>query len=142
MRGRPHPASRRTAIPAVPAFSPAVFGPLACRSRRAGPHHGLRSYNQTLLLAFLAPFPQRPAMVGATGVLMSKILLVAVIVVAVLLLMRGLRRRDPPADASPAAEAMVRCAHCDLHLPRAESITAGGRHFCCEQHRRDAGYRD
>lgn len=71
---------------------------------------------------------------------MSKILLIAVIVVAVLLLMRGLRRRDPPAEASPVAEAMVRCAHCGLHLPRAEGIVSGEQYFCCEQHRRDAGH--
>ncbi len=73
---------------------------------------------------------------------MSKILLIVVIVVAVLLLMRGLRRRDRPPDtgAASAAEATVRCDHCGLHLPRTESIIAGERHFCCEQHRRDAGH--
>lgn len=73
---------------------------------------------------------------------MSKILLVVVVVAAVLLLMRGLRRRDQPPGAVPAPEDTVRCAHCGLHLPRVESVSSGGRHFCSEQHRRDAGQPD
>lgn len=37
---------------------------------------------------------------------------------------------------APAAEDMVRCAHCGVHLPRSESVTAGGELFCSEEHRR------
>ncbi|MFZ1910193.1 MAG: PP0621 family protein [Burkholderiales bacterium] len=31
---------------------------------------------------------------------------------------------------------LVRCAHCGLHLPRAEAHGAGGRLYCSEEHAR------
>lgn len=31
---------------------------------------------------------------------------------------------------------LVRCAHCGLHLPRAEAHGAGGRLYCTEEHAR------
>jgi uncharacterized protein len=37
---------------------------------------------------------------------------------------------------APAAEDMVRCAHCGVHLPRSESVAAGADLFCSEEHRR------
>lgn len=39
----------------------------------------------------------------------------------------------PP--AAPAAEPMVRCAQCGVHLPRSEAITTAGQLYCCEEHR-------
>lgn len=44
-------------------------------------------------------------------------------------------RASTPAAASPT---MVRCAHCGVHLPQAEAVTAGALHYCSPQHR-DAG---
>ena len=38
-------------------------------------------------------------------------------------------RHDAPGD-------LVRCAHCGLHLPRAEANAAGGRLYCSEEHAR------
>jgi uncharacterized protein len=35
-----------------------------------------------------------------------------------------------------AAEDMVRCARCGVHLPRSESKADNGQFFCCEEHRR------
>jgi len=37
-------------------------------------------------------------------------------------------------DAGPPAGELVSCAHCGVHLPRAEARTAGGRHYCSEEH--------
>jgi uncharacterized protein len=36
---------------------------------------------------------------------------------------------------SVASEAMQRCAHCGVHAPASEMIVAGGRHYCCPEHR-------
>ena len=37
---------------------------------------------------------------------------------------------------SEAAEAMVECAHCRLHVPRGDAVVdAAGRTFCTEAHR-------
>lgn len=39
----------------------------------------------------------------------------------------------PPAKSEP--QAMVACAHCGLHLPRAEALEHAHRHYCCAEHR-------
>jgi len=51
---------------------------------------------------------------------------------------REARERDA---GQAAGEPMRRCAHCGVHLPESETISAGGRHYCSESHR-DAGPRD
>ena len=40
-----------------------------------------------------------------------------------------------------AAEDMVRCVVCGVHLPRGESLTVRGQFYCCaaHQHRHDSG---
>lgn len=49
----------------------------------------------------------------------------------------GARRRPPPQP--PAAQDMVRCEVCGLHLPRSESLSDGrGRNFCSPEHRQQA----
>ena len=35
-----------------------------------------------------------------------------------------------------AAEDMVRCADCGVHLPRGESLTVRGQFYCCVEHQR------
>ncbi|WP_277404946.1 PP0621 family protein, partial [Achromobacter xylosoxidans] len=40
----------------------------------------------------------------------------------------------PPAAGAP--EAMVRCAHCGIHLPRSEALLQGGRTWCSQEHAR------
>ncbi|ABM57260.1 PP0621 family protein [Verminephrobacter eiseniae] len=50
-------------------------------------------------------------------------------------------RRAPDAAApkpGPAAQAppdILACAHCGLHIPRAEALMLGDQAFCCAQHR-------
>ena len=67
---------------------------------------------------------------------------VAVIVVGVLWLLRsGKSRNKPNAQAGRpeqdnAAEAMVQCAHCGVHLPASEALhNPAGLAFCSHEHR-------
>lgn len=41
------------------------------------------------------------------------------------------RRRAPPVAAP---EAMVRCAHCGIHLPRSDAVLIQGKTWCSEEH--------
>lgn len=46
-------------------------------------------------------------------------------------------RKAPPKAPQPAAP-MLACAHCGLHLPRADTVQdAVGRAYCSEAHRQD-----
>ncbi len=67
-----------------------------------------------------------------------KFLVVALVVgIVVWLLMHG-RRRDRPAGKraeGAATQPMVACAHCGVHLPRAEAIADARGSFCSEAHR-------
>lgn len=65
---------------------------------------------------------------------MSRLLLLAAIAAVVYLLIRSYRKDVPRQDKS-VAEDMVRCAHCGVHLPKSESIMAGGQFFCGVAHR-------
>ncbi len=46
----------------------------------------------------------------------------------------GDARQAPRARGAPGD--LVRCAHCGLHLPRADAHGAGGRLYCGEEHAR------
>lgn len=75
-----------------------------------------------------------------------KYLVLILVVGAVLWLMFGRRSRGQERTSTkprrpPELEGMVTCAHCGVHLPRSESLTAGGRSYCGAAHR-DAGPRD
>ena len=48
---------------------------------------------------------------------------------------RQLRKDERSGKNSEPVEDMVRCAHCGVHLPKHESILAGGEYFCSEAHR-------
>lgn len=65
---------------------------------------------------------------------MSRLLLLVAIAVVVYLLIRSFRKNAPPQDKL-VTEDMVRCAHCGVHLPKGESVQAGGNFFCCAEHR-------
>ena len=79
---------------------------------------------------------------------MTKVIVLVLVVVLVLWLMKGRSARkradraQPPraADNPGAPQPMVSCAHCGLHLPRAEALLLGDQPFCCAAHR-DAGAR-
>lgn len=77
---------------------------------------------------------------------MGKILLWVVVIVGGLLLTRILshhnakpQKRRAPKRVKPQAkiqdaEPMVRCAHCQIHLPRSEALLSGGKTWCCNEH--------
>ena len=75
-----------------------------------------------------------------------KYLLVLLVVVAGAWMLLRRRERPPSAapaappkaspPAGPAAQAMLTCAHCGVHLPKTEAqFDALGRPFCSEAHR-------
>lgn len=70
---------------------------------------------------------------------MSRLLLLFAIVVVVYLLIRSFREnvsgKDVHGQDEAVAEDMVRCAHCGVHLPKGESVQAGGHFFCGAEHR-------
>ena len=65
---------------------------------------------------------------------MSRLFLLIAIAVVVYLLIKSYRKNVPQQDKS-VVEDMVRCAHCGVHLPKSESILAGGNFFCGAEHR-------
>ena len=77
---------------------------------------------------------------------MGRLILIIAIVIALLwLLRRALAgpHKDGAASQAPgeAKGDLVSCAHCGVNLPKAEARSAGGRHYCSEEHWR-AGPRD
>jgi len=83
---------------------------------------------------------------------MGRLILIVVIVVAVVWLLRralagprergeGPRERGAGPQDGEAKGDLVSCAHCKVNLPKAEARSAGGRHYCSEEHWR-AGPRD
>jgi uncharacterized protein len=65
---------------------------------------------------------------------MSRLILLIAIAAVVYLLIRFYRKSEPRQE-KPVVDDMVRCAHCGVHLPKGESILAGGQFFCCTEHR-------
>ncbi len=67
--------------------------------------------------------------------MLKYLLLLAVIAVAVWYgvaqaRMRRRRRDEPP------AQAMARCEHCGVYVPRALAVRIDGRDYCCAEHGR------
>jgi len=77
-----------------------------------------------------------------------KYLLVLMVVSVAIWLWRKNRREEmqeratPPKKAAPPAvgapQAMVRCAHCGLHLPATDALPGPGGVYCSAAHRRAA----
>lgn len=70
---------------------------------------------------------------------MGRLLLFLVALFVLLWIVRGAigaarRRRPSEGRAPPPAVELVECAHCGLRLPRTEARSAGGRHYCSEEH--------
>jgi uncharacterized protein len=70
---------------------------------------------------------------------LAKIILVVLGLLAAYWILKSYRRRvDRARDSTPpaAAENMVPCARCGVHLPRSESISTQGRFYCSPEHQR------
>lgn len=53
--------------------------------------------------------------------------------------MEDARKQQPPPPPVGAPQAMLRCAHCGLHLPAADAITGpDGEVYCSAAHRQAA----
>ena len=85
----------------------------------------------------VCPLERGPQLARETP--LAKILLVVAVIAAVYFIVRAYARalvakRPGEAEQKPP-EDMVQCAHCGVHLPRGESVAAGGRFFCSTEHR-------
>ncbi|MGA8048683.1 MAG: PP0621 family protein [Burkholderiales bacterium] len=72
---------------------------------------------------------------------MGRLIVLGLAVLALVWLLRRAveERPDAPRAPKPSANSdgdLVRCAHCGLHLPRAEAREKGGMHYCSEEHAR------
>lgn len=69
---------------------------------------------------------------------MGRILLIILALFALLWLVRGflLTRKRGSASPEKLPGELVACAHCGVHLPRGEARSAGGMHYCSEEHLR------
>ncbi|MBV6306260.1 hypothetical protein KVP10_15315 [Candidimonas humi] len=77
---------------------------------------------------------------------MGKVLIWVLLILGGMLLARILsqnnaRQQSRPRQAPPrptpavrAPEAMVRCAHCGIHLPRSEAVLMQGQTWCSAEH--------
>jgi uncharacterized protein len=68
---------------------------------------------------------------------MGRILLIIAALFVLVWLLRGVlltRKRDQPRAPEKLPGDLVSCAQCGVHLPRAEARSAGGLHFCSEEH--------
>lgn len=72
---------------------------------------------------------------------MRLILFFALAMIAIYLVRRafdkpGARPAATAGKADAAAERMVACAHCGLHIPESEAVRGGDETFCCAEHHR------
>jgi uncharacterized protein len=61
-------------------------------------------------------------------------LLLAAFIYFVYTWLRRAGTRGRAAGAAPQ-ENMVACAHCGVHLPQSDSVSADGRSYCGDEHR-------
>jgi uncharacterized protein len=69
---------------------------------------------------------------------MGKLLLLILFCVFLYLVLKRGQRPLSQGNAArtPAAEVMIACAHCRIHVPLSEAIVDNDQRFCCEEHRR------
>jgi uncharacterized protein len=68
----------------------------------------------------------------------SRLIFLLAVIFVVYILLKSYRRQIPGQDASDkAAEEMVRCLHCGVHLPKSESVSVNGKYYCCDAHFRE-----
>lgn len=67
------------------------------------------------------------------------LLLILAIWIGALIVRQMLRRKRIQERQQPRPmENMVQCAHCGTHLPEKDAISAQGRYYCSEQHRKES----
>jgi uncharacterized protein len=66
---------------------------------------------------------------------MSRLIFIITLVAIVYWLLKSYSKQPPQKTETKVAEDMVRCCQCGVHLPKSESILAGGEFFCSEAHR-------
>ena len=71
--------------------------------------------------------------------MIAKILVLVVLVMIAMIWLRtklrGSAAKPPPRDRTPAAQKMLACAHCGVHLPATEAaFDVEGRSYCCGAH--------
>ncbi|MDQ5848386.1 MAG: hypothetical protein M3544_05405 [Pseudomonadota bacterium] len=64
------------------------------------------------------------------------VVLIVLIVLAVWLVRRAIHGKRSGSAGVPKNQDLVRCAHCGVHLPRAEARAASGVLYCSEEHAR------
>jgi uncharacterized protein len=68
---------------------------------------------------------------------MSRLIFIFAVIAVVYWLLKSYGKQSPRQDTPAKSEDMVRCAQCAVHLPKSESILAGGKFYCCDAHRRE-----
>lgn len=67
--------------------------------------------------------------------MLGKILLLGLALWLILTLLKRYRHSlDQPGQPLPKSQDMVRCARCNVHLPKTESIEHNGQYYCCIEH--------
>jgi uncharacterized protein len=68
---------------------------------------------------------------------MTKYFLLLLIVLFAIWFARRSARPKPRADIKECTDSdeMVRCAYCEVFLPRGDAILVAGRAYCCDEHR-------
>ena len=70
---------------------------------------------------------------------MGRLILIAIAVLVLVWLVRralasgSSSKEKNPADTEQKGD-LVTCAHCKVNLPKSEARSAGGRHYCSEEH--------
>lgn len=73
---------------------------------------------------------------------MTKILLIVAFTIGIVLWFKyaaGKRDALPRDGKEKLPEDMVRCAVCQVNLPRSEALLSRGKFYCCDEHRRRGG---
>lgn len=66
---------------------------------------------------------------------MAKIVLLAIAVWLIISIVKRYRNSvDQASTGKPAAEDMVQCAKCGVHLPQSDSLLIDHQHYCSIEH--------
>jgi len=67
--------------------------------------------------------------------MLARLLIGLLVIGAIVMFVRGMRGRAAAPGERPAIDARtVRCAHCQVYLPRDEAVESDGRSYCSREH--------